>query len=692
MKRVLYGLGLLVVLLAAGLAIFILTFDANRYRPQIVSLVEQQTGRSFSLGEISLTLWPSLGLDLHDAVLGNPPDFGKRPFARVKTVHVAVELLPLLRRELKVDTLLLDGLQVELIRTMDGHDNWHDLAGKGESGPAEEAASPTEAPAPSSNAASSAPPVRVELNGIEIRNTRIHYNDADTGTVITLDPFELKTGALIPGRPMPIEARLHLTQKPDLALDAALKGKATLNPEKGQYRIDTLELGLSLRAPDLPDGQLKARLEAAARADLSAGTARLDPLRIETLGLVISGKARASDITAEPRWQASLKVAEFSPRTLMKKAGVEAPQTADPGVLQRASFLIEARGDTRQATLEPIRIELDDTTLKGNIRLPDLSSQAVRFDLAVDAIDLDRYLPPPAEDTGKPAPVGKSGGPQAASDDAPIELPMDTLRALDVDGHFSVGRLKAFKARTSDARLHLIARKGVLRIDPLTARLYDGNIRLTTRLDARGKTPKYATTIALKGVQSGPLIKDMAGDEYLSGKADFDMSVTTTGNRPSALKKGLNGKASFAFGEGSVNNSEIAHQVNQVLALLLNQPYDPSVKHVGFTRLTASAKIRQGIIDNRDLELRARKFTVRGLGTVDLPAERIDYELRLYKAGGKTYAPIRISGPLSSPGFRFDKDAWLKQRLEGKKQEAEKRLQQRLDEEVGDRLKGLFGR
>ena len=699
MKRVLYAAGLTLLILVLALGVFLFTFDANRFRPQIVELVEQQTGRDFRLGEISLTLWPSLGLDLHQAVLGNAPGFGKAPLARIERIHLKVALLPLLRRELKVDTILLDGLQLELARRADGRSNWAGLAGGKDAARAalarERKTPPAETQGKAPQAATAATaPLHIEVNGLEIRNTRIHYRDASAGTDLVLDPFELETGALVPGQPMPVRARLHLKRQPDTELDARLQGQLGLDLERQRYRIEQLRLVVGIEAPDLPGGRLESTLEARAEADLAAQTTQLDPLRLQLLGLDIRGKASARRILEQPAWQASLEVAEFNPRRVMPKAGITPPQTADDKVLGRASLGLEARGDTRSARIEPIRIVLDDTRLDGHVRLPDLAGTAVRFDLAVDDIDLDRYLPPETDSAagkgGVPTrPVGAASG--TATDDR-IELPLDTLRALDVAGRFRIERLKAFRLRTQKADLKLSARNGLLRIDPLTARLYEGGIRLEASLDARGKTPKYATELRLTGVQSGPMIRDLYGDEYLSGRADMSLAVHTAGDRVSTLKRGLAGKAAVAFGEGSVNNSELAHQVNQVIALLLNQPYDPSVKHIGFTRLTASASIRNGIVDNRDLELRARKFTVRGLGTIDLPAERIDYELRLFKAGGKTYAPIRIEGPLASPGFRFDKEAWLKQRLEGKKKAVEEKAKKRLEEELGDRFKGLFGR
>ena len=57
----LYVIGGLVVLLVLGVAAFAMTFNPNRYKPEIERLVKEKTGRTFSLlGDVQLAFWPSL--------------------------------------------------------------------------------------------------------------------------------------------------------------------------------------------------------------------------------------------------------------------------------------------------------------------------------------------------------------------------------------------------------------------------------------------------------------------------------------------------------------------------------------------------------------------------------------------------------------------------------------------------------
>jgi AsmA protein len=189
----------------------------------------------------------------------------------------------------------------------------------------------------------------------------------------------------------------------------------------------------------------------------------------------------------------------------------------------------------------------------------------------------------------------------------------------------------------------------------------------------------------------------MFDDQYLSGNANMDVSLTTKGNRVSELKKHLNGKMSLAFREGSVNDSKLSNTINQAIAVLEKKPFDPTQKGTNFSKLTATANVKNGVIDNRDLHLLAPKFQIKGLGTANLVNEQVDYQLRLMqpdKDGNKEhiYAPINIKGGFDNLSYRFDEQAYLKQLADREVKKIEKKAKDRIDQEINKAFEGLFKR
>ncbi|MBT8103206.1 MAG: AsmA family protein, partial [Gammaproteobacteria bacterium] len=93
---------ILALLLAAFVAIFALAavafflfFDANDFRDEVATAVKDRTGRDLVIeGDVSLTFFPWLAIDVGHTTLGNAPGFGDKPFAEFDRAKLSVRLLP----------------------------------------------------------------------------------------------------------------------------------------------------------------------------------------------------------------------------------------------------------------------------------------------------------------------------------------------------------------------------------------------------------------------------------------------------------------------------------------------------------------------------------------------------------------------------------------------------------------------
>ena len=83
---------------------------------------------------------------------------------------------------------------------------------------------------------------------------------------------------------------------------------------------------------------------------------------------------------------APISLREFAPRL-----GLVLPKTRDPRALAQLSAAGDFRYGANALSFDSIRMQLDDTHLKGDAALT-MQPRALRFDLTVDQIDLDRYL------------------------------------------------------------------------------------------------------------------------------------------------------------------------------------------------------------------------------------------------------------------------------------------------------------
>ena len=72
-KWIAWIVGGLILLLIVVVAIVAATFDPNEYKPQIVNLVKERTGRTLTMdGKIGLTFFPKIGAEVERVALSEP--------------------------------------------------------------------------------------------------------------------------------------------------------------------------------------------------------------------------------------------------------------------------------------------------------------------------------------------------------------------------------------------------------------------------------------------------------------------------------------------------------------------------------------------------------------------------------------------------------------------------------------------
>ena len=629
LKWLAIGIGALVLVLGIGVVALVYLVNWNDFRDTIQNQVRKQTGRDLEIaGDLEPSVFPWAGISIGEISLANAEGFGDAPFARIGSADVKVEVLPLLRRMVNVRTVELNGLQLDLQRAADGTTNWDDLVtGTTTTTTSEE--SVDGADVTTEVEGSTATIAALAVGGIEVTDAQVAWTDAQSGTDATLTDFDLVTGAIALEKPFDLSIDFDVASDSlDLAAGVEGGGEVTIDLDSQSYSLAGFTLTTNARGSALPGGELDATFGADVLAALGEQRIDVTGLTLAALGLTIEGGAEVTNLDTEPTVAARLASDTFSPREMMSTLGIEPPLTADEGVLSSASLSLALAATPAAAALNELEITLDDTTFSGEASVPNLAAEGLpplRFDFAVDAIDIDRYLPPAAEGEEAPGPVDEEPAPGG---DAPIALPTELLRQLDVDGTFRVGSVKVANLTTRDIVVPVKAANGRLGVENLAAVLYEGQLDASASLDAAGTTPSYAMRMALEGIQADPLLADLLQDDsFLSGAGRAAADITTRGDTVDALTAGLNGTFDTAFTDGSINGINIAYQLRRAKAALTGNSLseDEREQKTDFTALSVGGRFESGVMTSDDLDLRSPLLRVGGAGTVDLPGERVDY-------------------------------------------------------------------
>jgi len=728
--QIILGLfGLFVVLVLAAVILVPLFVDPNDYRDHISRAVEEQTGRSFEIeGEISLSVFPWLGLEVGRMRLGNPPGFGDQPFVEIGSAGVGAKLLPLLSRRLEVSTLRLDGVRVQLVQLADGSTNW---AGLGES---EEDAARRE-PRPDDGGGFALERVA----GLRLTDALIRFEDRKEGTVIEAAIPSLSTGELAPGKPFPVDGEAVITLdggalqvatrfagKVDLAEDfaAAAIRDLELDAEAAgaggrqavslraptvrlvfagpSFEVEGLALGFEASGPEVPGGSQSGKVNAPrVTADLGAQTLAIPALTIEAAGLRASGDLTGSRIVDAPAFVGRIAVEEFSPRALLERLGEPAPDTADRTVLRKATLGARYRAGTDNVELDELQLLLDDTTATGKAAFGLGEVTRIRSELRLDAIDLDRYLSPEPDASAKP-PAGED-----------VALAFDWLEGLDLDASFRAGTIKVSGLTLTEIEGRAVARDGVLTLQPFGAALYGGQVRGSARLDARQAPATFSLEQSLSALQVLPFVQDLTGFDRLTGVAQLGAKLTTTAASTAELMSGLNGELSFNVSEGALKGVNLWFEMQRAYALARGRAApERTSPDTEFRQLKGTAVIRDGLLLNQDLVGGLPFLGLTGRGEVNLAEAALDYRLNatvisqaIDEATGEPSelaglsVPLRLSGTLDAPSVSVDLSGLVRDRAQ---QEALKRLglegedgksaEEELKERALDKVRGLRDR
>ena len=637
----------LVLVVGIGVTALVYLVDWNQQKDRIQSLVKTHTGRDLVIaGDLSPSVFPWAGISTGGIELSNADGFGDEPFARIGSADVKVELLPLLRRAVNVRTVELDGLELNLERQADGTTNWDDLVGgtttttKTTTEDAEGGDAQVVTEVEGNNATIAA----LAVGGIEISDANVSWSDAQGGLDATLADFDLSTGAIALAEPFDLTTDFSVASDSlDLAADVTGRGEVTLELEAQRYTLSGFRLDTTATGAALPGGELVAGLGADIVAALGEQRIDVDGLNLETLGMVLNGAIDVTGLDAEPQVAGAIRSDEFSPRELFERLGIEAPATTDPAALTVASLSMDLAASPAGAALENIAVRLDDTNLTGGASVPSLAGAVppLRFELAVDAIDVDRYLPPAAEGDGEvvgesPAPA-PTGGDAPAGGDAPIELPVELLRGLDVDGTLSVGKLVASGLSMTDIVVPVKAGGGRVGIEDMSASLYRGELGASAGVDVSAAVPRYTVSTALDGIQAEPLLADLSeeGEAFLAGGGRVAADLVTTGDTVDALTAALDGTFDAAFTDGAINGIDIGYQLRRAKAALTGRTLAADERNVktDFSSLAVSGRLDDGVLTSDDLDVRSPLLRLGGGGTVDLPDEAIDYVATLLVTG-----------------------------------------------------------
>jgi len=718
MKAVRYALiaiVALIILAVVAVAIAVAVINPNDYKPQIEQAVEDQTNLDLILdGDIGWSFIP-LGLELNNVAANLD---GER-FVALDQLVAKINFWSLLAMSPRVDTFVLNGLDARLEVDKNGTGNWTRIMPEGAGDTSQASADDIKDDEPATDGDSK--PLDFNVENIEISNAQVHYDDRSTGQTITLEDFNVKASDIAPGSDFPLDIRFRVqTAQPQLTIDSSISARLATSKAFDEFSVSGLKALFNMSGEPFGGKSVSAELAGSAKANLSNETATLSDFSASLANLTLTTDLSVQGFGDKAAIKGKIRVDEFSLKKLLSNLGQPSIETTDPDVLSALAFATDIGGPAGKVELTGLTLKLDDTSFTGSGSYT-LANGAVVFNLTGDKLNLDSYLPPATEGTSVASDEAET--PAASGPEGDL-LPLDTLRSLLLDIDFGLGQLIASNLTITDIKASTTAKNGVLQVDEFSGKLYDGSFAANVTLDARNNNPKWAIKSDVANIQTLPLLTDLAEVDMLSGAANLDLNITTTGNRISALRNNADGQIRFNLAKGEIRQINLTRMACEGIAIV-NQDALTTTDWgttTPFNDMHGTLNINGNTLDNTDLIASLAGMQLEGKGTVNLEKTTMDYQAGLRIVGEihrdnacrvtdtvqNVVIPVECKGNFSEDpaglcsfdGSRFRdtlKDiatnaakAKAKKEVEKAKTKAKEKVSEKLEEKLGDKLKGLF--
>ena len=232
MKKLLLVIAVLLFLAIVGVGIFLATFDADRYRPLLISRLEQTLGKPVTLAHISLGWDQGIALQLNGLTIAQQADPQGEPLIQIESIGALVRLMPLLHKDVEISSVVLKRPRIHAARDANGQ---MDLLGLAAAGSPAAASGKTGVVGGTS--------VSFNVDSLRIQDGTLHWTDAMTRphTDLWIKALAVTVRHISPGKALDVDITGALAGD---APDFHMSGRVTLPGPSHRGSIEAAQLSM----------------------------------------------------------------------------------------------------------------------------------------------------------------------------------------------------------------------------------------------------------------------------------------------------------------------------------------------------------------------------------------------------------------------------------------------------------------
>jgi AsmA protein len=707
-------IGIPLIILSVLLCVFLFK-DANDFKSTIEEQAKAQIGLNLKIEDkLSWSLIP-IGIEVNKLSI---LDQSEAPFASADKIVASIDFWSLFKGSPKVETILLDGLKLELIQVSDTENNWSKILPPKSEEQSESLT--TKAPQTETESDGEKSPLNFLIESFQLINTGIRFESIPHAIQLEIKHLNLSLSQITLGETFPLTVSYSLSEaKNQINIDSILKANLFASKDLTKFTLSNLQNSYEVNAPNISSKTINLNLASNLDIDTKAESVDISSLMISLNNLTLKGQAEIRNYSKDLSLNSEIDIPNFSLKGLLSSLSISLPEMQNKETLESVSLSSSIRLENKSLNLKDILINLDKSSWKADVS-HSLESTASKIRIKGDKINLDSYLPPTKDKEANDSDIeGKNTEAVKTETNQPL-LPIETLQKLNLDFELEQDSISVKNIETTKLVVALFAKDGKL-TQTLKGNLFEGSYSSKSTIDVHSKKPLWASEQSIKDLNLAPIFDTLNIEvlkEYgnIAGLLNLSAKTNMSGNDLNTLKSSATSDLEFHIDQGSFEGLSLNALVCKGFALINKEAVDTSTwpNTTPFNTLKGSASLKQQILDTR-FDIITSGIHADSKGSIDISKNNInilaslkvigdlgDNACRVNKKVTKIGIPVKCQGEFDTPPAELCKldtsrlgDMAKDLAIEEGTRKAKKEIDRALDKHLGDKkeaLKSIFNK
>jgi len=563
LKLILIVVAVIIAIVAAILSYVLIAIDPNSYKPQLEQAAKDQGIELELKGDLGLSVFPYLAITIGETRFASEQH--QLPPSSIQSTALALDLMALLQKKVAINALEIEGADL----------NFSSLEQTAAaSAPAATGDQPTEV---------SGSNFSLAIDKVSILNSTLKIQAEDgSWQQISIDDF---TSSDINTRgnrfPMSFDGG-YADQDRNTAIPVSAKGRMGYNQSDDQ--LDLEQLSLSVAGIDI------------------------------STNLIISG------LQSSPAISGTLSAKTTSLKSALATLVGESVATQDPNVLQQLKLSGDIKVTDKVINLSNLSIQLDDTSLNGNMDFQLTTPRKLEASLSGTTINIDRYAAPENADT-TPDDATTSGD---AALLAPVLAPLVALDGGKGNIRFQMDSVQVAGITLDKPTLRLVASGQNLSLSEASFGLFNGSVTANASINASGAQPSVSFTQKAQGLDLAVAQQQLGQEAQLSGLLALNIAGTTKGETQNELMANLNSTGTLTISKPYIPAVNLEQSYCEMAALVEKSAarQQPWPEGTYLNDLNSQFVMQGNILNLTNYTTGVGNLGVSGNGTVDFDQQR----------------------------------------------------------------------